>query len=114
MGAQELRLEWRLSLQKCILPGLTPCPIHSILSSDTILPMYVPLFYLVAGGNAYALDEDNMPFGAPVRMDATIDWDAAYDFDPDQEDIEFVAHMIKYVQDSKKLHEEQFNEVFYK
>lgn len=75
--------------------------------------MYVPLFYLVAGGFAYALDEDDMPFGAPVT-NGTIDWDASFDFDPDQEDIEFVAHMIKYVQDSKKLHEEQFNEVFYK
>ena len=55
--------------------------------------MYVPLHYLVAGGNAYAIDDDNIPFGAAVKLDRSIDWENAYDFDPCDEDVEFVAHM---------------------
>jgi hypothetical protein len=76
--------------------------------------MYVPLFYLVAGGNAYAIDDDNIPFGAPVKLDGTIDWDQAYDFDPCDEDVEFVAHMCDKLMQAKALHDEQFSEVFVK
>jgi hypothetical protein len=55
-----------------------------------------------------------MPFGAPVRMDGSIDWDSAYDFDPDHEDVEFVAHMCDKLFQAQQLHTEQFNEVFVK
>ena len=44
--------------------------------------MSAPTFYIVADGNAYALDDDNVAFGAPVKLDGTVDWDCAYDFDP--------------------------------
>ena len=60
--------------------------------------MFVPTFYIVAEGNAYALDIDGIPFGAPVFNDGKIDWDNAYDFDPcDVEDIEYVAHIIQHL-----------------
>ena len=76
--------------------------------------MTAPNFYIVADGNAYALDDDGVPFGAPVFEDNTIDWDQAYDFDPCDEDIEYVAHMCKLLQDMKALTVEQFSEVFVK
>ena len=52
--------------------------------------MYVPLHYLVAGGNAYAIDDDNIPFGAAVKLDGSIDWENAYDFDPCDEDVDLL------------------------
>jgi len=76
--------------------------------------MTAPNFYIVADGNAYALDDDGVPFGAPVFEDNTIDWDQAYDFDPCDEDIEYVAHMCKMLQDMKALTVEQNSEVFVK
>ena len=76
--------------------------------------MYVPLFYLVAGGNAYAIDDENIPFGAPVKLDGTIDWDAAYDFEPCDEDVEYVAHMCYYLKQAAQLHTEHQSEVFVK
>jgi|TARA_Y100000033_G_scaffold32087_1_gene30691 hypothetical protein len=76
--------------------------------------MTAPNFYIVADGNAYALDDDGVPFGAPVFEDNTIDWDQAYDFDPCDEDIEYVAHMCKMLQDMKALTVEHFSEVFVK
>ena len=76
--------------------------------------MTAPNFYIVADGNAYALDDDGVPFGAPVLEDNTIDWDQAYDFDPCDEDIEYVAHMCKMLQDMKALTVEHFSEVFVK
>ena len=76
--------------------------------------MTAPNFYIVADGNAYALDDDGVPFGAPVFEDNTIDWDCAYDFDPCDEDIEYVAHMCKMLQDMKALTIEQNSEVFVK
>jgi hypothetical protein len=76
--------------------------------------MTAPNFYIVADGNAYALDDDGVPFGAPVFEDNTIDWDQAYDFDPCDEDIEYVAHMCKMLQDMKALTVEHFTEVFVK
>ena len=76
--------------------------------------MFVPTFYIVAEGNAYALDIDGIPFGAPVFNDGKIDWDNAYDFDPCEEDVEYVAHMCDKVMQAKALHDENFNEVFVK
>ena len=76
--------------------------------------MTAPNFYIVVDGNAYALDDDGVPFGAPVFEDNTIDWDQAYDFDPCDEDIEYVAHMCKMLQDMKALTVEQNSEVFVK
>ena len=43
--------------------------------------MTAPSFYIVADGNAYAMEEDGYMFGAPVKMDGTPDWDVSYDFD---------------------------------
>ena len=65
--------------------------------------MFVPTFYIVAEGNAYALDIDGIPFGAPVFNDGKIDWDNAYDFDPcDVEDIE--DHRRTFTRDPNPLH----------
>ena len=55
------------------------------------------MFYLVADGNAFALDDDGTVFGAPVNMDGTVDWDGSYDFDPNEEDVEYVAHMLSLI-----------------
>ena len=33
--------------------------------------MTAPSFYIVADGNAYAMEEDGYMFGAPVKMDGT-------------------------------------------
>ena len=76
--------------------------------------MYVPLFYLVAGGNAYAIDDENIPFGAPVKLDGTVDWDGSYDFDPNEEDVEYVAHMCQYLTLAAELTKEHDQEVFIK
>ena len=63
--------------------------------------MNAPNFYIVADGNAYAMEEDGYMFGAPVFEDNTVDWNSAYDFEPDEEDVEYVAHMCKMLQDIK-------------
>ena len=76
--------------------------------------MSAPQFYLVADGNAYAIDDENIPFGAPVNADGTVDWDCAYDFDPCDEDVEYVAHMCYYLKQAQQLTLEQNNEVFVK
>ena len=47
--------------------------------------MSAPQFYLVAEGNAFAIDGDDL-YGAPVNEDGTVDWDCAYDFEPCDED----------------------------
>ena len=70
-------------------------------------------FYLVADGNAYAIDGDDL-YGAPVNEDGTVDWDCAYDFDPCDEDVEYVAHMCYYLKQAQQLTLEQNNEVFVK
>jgi hypothetical protein len=75
--------------------------------------MSVPQFYLVADGSVFALDDDGVPFGAPVKTDGTPDWDCAYDFDPNEEDVEYVAHMCYYLKQAEQLHNEQ-NQVFVK
>ena len=71
-------------------------------------------FYIVADGNAYALDDDNVAFGAPVKLDGTVDWDCAYDFDPCDEDIEYVAHMCQLLVQAQALTNEHNQEVFVK
>ena len=37
--------------------------------------MSAPQFYLVADDIAFALDCDDVPFGAPVKSDGSPDWD---------------------------------------
>ena len=34
--------------------------------------MTAPSFYIVADGNAYAMEEDGYMFGAPVKMDGCL------------------------------------------
>ena len=76
--------------------------------------MNAPNFYIVADGNAYAMEDDGYMFGAPVFEDNTVDWNSAYDFEPDEEDVEYVAHMCKMLQDIKALTIEHTDEVFVK
>ena len=57
---------------------------------------------------------NNIPFGAAVKLDGSIDWENAYDFDPCDEDVEFVAHMCDKVMQAKALHDEHFSGVFVK
>lgn len=75
--------------------------------------MTVPQFYLVADDHAFALDGDDF-FGAPVNADGTVDWDCAYDFDPNEEDVDYVAHMCYYLKQAAQLHTEHSHEVFVK
>ena len=78
--------------------------------------MPVPNFYLVADGNAYALDKDGAPFGAPVFEDNTVDRDHSYDFSEDLEDdeLEYIAHMCQLLVQAQGLTIEHYNEVFVK
>ena len=76
-------------------------------------PMSAPQFYLVAEGNAFAIDGDDL-YGAPVNEDGTVDWDCAYDFEPCDEDVEYVAHMCYYLKQAAQLHTEHQSEVFVK
>tara|TARA_B100000902_G_scaffold247016_1_gene233795 strand:- start:1426 stop:1656 length:231 start_codon:yes stop_codon:yes gene_type:complete len=76
--------------------------------------MTVPNFYIVADGNAYAIDDEGYMFGAPVFEDNTVDWDSSYDFNPCDEDVEYVAYMCKMLQDMQSLTIEHNNEVFVK
>ena len=75
--------------------------------------MSAPQFYLVAEGNAFAIDGDDL-YGAPVNDDGTVDWDCAYDFDPCDEDVEYVAHMCYYLKQAAQLHTEHTSQVFVK
>jgi len=77
--------------------------------------MEIPCYYLVANEQAFALDDDGVTvFGAPVNPDGTVDWDYAYDLNPCEEDLEYVAHMSKLLIDSAKLYYEHNVEVFTK
>ena len=77
--------------------------------------MNAPRFFIVANEDAFILDDDGVTvYGAPVNADGTVDFDCAYDFDPCEEDIEYVAHMSKLVIDSAKLYHEHNVEVFVK
>ena len=75
--------------------------------------MSAPQFYLVADDNAFALDGDDF-YGAPVNSDGTVNWDASYDFDPADVDVEYMAHMCYYLEQAVKLYQEQNSEVFVK
>lgn len=77
--------------------------------------MSAPRFFIVANEDAFILDDDGITvYGAPVNDDGTVDFDAAYDFDPCEEDLEYVAHMSKCLIDSAKLYYEHNVEVFVK
>ena len=77
--------------------------------------MKPPMYYLVTNEQAFALEDDGITvFGAPVNPDGTVDWEDAYDFDPCEEDLEYVAHMSKLLLDSAKLYYEHNVEVFTK
>ena len=77
--------------------------------------MNAPRFFIVANEDAFILDDDGVTvYGAPVNADGTVDFDAAFDFDPCEEDLEYVAHMSKYVIESAKLYYEHNVEVFVK
>tara|TARA_Y100000287_G_scaffold35624_1_gene26727 strand:+ start:179 stop:424 length:246 start_codon:yes stop_codon:yes gene_type:complete len=81
--------------------------------------MTVPNFYIVADGNAYAMEEDGYMFGAPVKLDGTPDWDASYDFDFERgmsdEEAEYVIHICNHLKQTVDLTKELFkNEVFVK
>jgi len=75
------------------------------------------MFYVVANGNAYALDHSkDIPYSAPVNFDGTIDWDNSYEFNyynMEEDDKEYVAHVIYHLQQIAKLSEEH-QEVFVK
>jgi hypothetical protein len=73
-----------------------------------------PSFYLVADGNAFAIEEDGYMFGAPVDDDGSVIWDCAYEFDPDDQDVDYIAHMCQLLQYAQSLTFEQTNEVFIK
>ena len=53
-------------------------------------------------------------FGAPVFNDNTVDWEHSYEFEPDEEDVEYVAYMCKMLQDIQAVSEERKYEVFVK
>jgi|SaaInlV_120m_DNA_3_1039746.scaffolds.fasta_scaffold01766_15 hypothetical protein len=77
--------------------------------------MTAPRYYLVADDIAFVLEDDGVTvFGAYVNPDGTVDFDNAFDFDPCEEDLEYVAHMSKYLIESAKLHHENNVEVFIK
>lgn len=65
--------------------------------------MTVPDFYLVADGQAFAIEGDYM-YGAPVTADGVIQWDDSYDFEPEGDDeVEYVAHMCYYLKKAQQL-----------
>jgi len=79
--------------------------------------MESPTFYLVADGNAYALDEDGTAFGAAVFQDGTIDWENSYAFSDhlEEDELDYVAHMCQLLVRAQALTTEQNNqEVFTK
>jgi len=77
--------------------------------------MTAPRFYLVANEDAFILDNDGVTvYGAPVNSDGTVDFECAYDFDPCEDELEYVAHMSKCLIDSAKLYHEHNVEVFIK
>ena len=77
--------------------------------------MNAPRFFIVANEDAFILDDDGVTvYGAPVNTDGTVDFECAYDFDPCEEDLEYVAHMSNYLIESAKLYHEHNVEVFVK
>ena len=73
-----------------------------------------PLFYLVADGNAFAIEDDGYMFGAAVNDDGSVDWSGSYEFSPDEEDVEYVAHMCNLLKQAQQLSQEHIQEVFIK
>jgi hypothetical protein len=75
------------------------------------------MYYVVANGTAYALDNPDAPiYGADVLSDGSIDWVNAYDIVwevLDDEEREYVAHVAYHLQQVAKLSEEH-QEVFVK
>ena len=76
--------------------------------------MTAPNFYIVADGNAYAIDDEGYMYGAPVFQNNAVDWDSSYEFDPDDADVEYVAHMCNLLKQAQQLSQEQLQEVFVK
>ena len=64
--------------------------------------MTAPLFYLVADGNAFAIEDDGYMFGAAVNDDGSVDWSGSYEFSPDEEDVEYVAHMCNLLKQAQQ------------
>ena len=75
--------------------------------------MSAPEFYIVAGDNAFALDGNDF-YGAPVNADGSVEWDCAYDFEPNEADVEYVAHICYYPKQAAQLHTEHDTGVFVK
>ena len=74
------------------------------------------MFYVVADGTAYVMDHaDDTPYGCDVRVDGSIDFDSAFDFDPrmDEEDLEYTAHILHHLKQIAQLTEEH-SKVFVK
>lgn len=76
--------------------------------------MTAPAFYLVADGNAYAIEDDGYMFGAPVNTNGTVDWESSYEFSSEEEDVEYIAHMCQLLSQAQALTIEQNNNVFIK
>ena len=76
--------------------------------------MTAPLFYLVADGNAFAIEDDGYMFGAAVNDDGSVDWSGSYEFNPEEEDVEYVAHMCNLLKQAQQLSQEHIQEVFIK
>jgi len=76
--------------------------------------MLSPAFYLVADGNAFAIENDGYMFGAPVNDDGGVDWQNSYEFSANEEDLEYIAHMCQLLQNAKALTIENNNQVFVK
>ena len=94
---------------------MTNTHIHTTLNTQPLsFRTMIPTYYIVADGNAYAMDDDGYMFGAPVFEDNSVDWENSFEFDPCDEDVEYVAHMCKMLQDIQAMSEEQHNGVFFK
>jgi hypothetical protein len=53
-------------------------------------------------------------FGAAVNDDGSVDWSGSYEFSPDEEDVEYVAHMCNLLKQAQQLSQEHIQEVFVK
>jgi hypothetical protein len=73
------------------------------------------MFYLVAAGNAYAMDSstDTM-YGMTCYDDNTVDINDAYDIaydEVDEDDQEYLAHLAYHMQQIVKLTEEHAKDI---
>ena len=93
---------------------MTNTIIHTKLSTQPLIQPMPQIQYIVADGNAYAIDESGYMFGAPVFKDNSVDWEHSYEFEPCEEDAEYVAYMCRMLQDIQTLSEERNYEVFVK